>query len=110
MYAALVGPVDGHRVLTDATVARATVTQVEGTDLVIGAPMRYGLGYALGDATSSAASPRAFGHSGAGGSLGLADPEHRIGFGYVMNRMLVGLAEDKRPRNLLRAVYAASGV
>ncbi len=110
MYAALVGPVDGHRVLTDATIARATTTQIEGTDLVIGAPMRYGLGYALGDATSSAASPRAFGHSGAGGSLGLADPEHRVGFGYVMNRMQVGLAEDKRPRNLLRAVYSALGV
>jgi CubicO group peptidase (beta-lactamase class C family) len=110
MYAALVGPVDGLRLLTDATVARAATIQIEGTDRVIGVPMRYGLGYALGDAASSAASPRAFGHSGAGGSLGLADPRHRIGFGYVMNRMQVGLAEDKRPRNLLRAVDAALGV
>ena len=46
---------------------------------------------------------RAFGHSGAGGSLGFADAEHGVGFGYVMNRMQVGLAEDKRPRNLVRA-------
>ena len=54
-----------------------------------------------------AASPPRVGHSGAGGSLGLADPEHHIGFGYVMNRMQVGLVEDKRPRNLLHAVYSA---
>ena len=67
--------------------------------------MRYGLGYSLGDAMSTAARSRAFGHSGAGGSLGLADPDHRLGFGYVMNRMRLGLVEDKRPRNLLRAVY-----
>jgi CubicO group peptidase (beta-lactamase class C family) len=104
-YAALVAPVDGVRVLDDAIVARASETQIEGTDVVIGVPMRYGLGFSLGDALSTAARPRAFGHSGAGGSLGFADPEHRIGFGYAMNRMQVGLAEDKRPRNLVRAMY-----
>jgi CubicO group peptidase (beta-lactamase class C family) len=105
MYSALVTPVDGVRILDDAAVERAATTQVEGTDVVIGLPMRYGLGFSLGDALSSAAGPDAFGHSGAGGSLGFADPEHRLGFGYVMNRMQVGLAEDKRPRNLVRAVY-----
>jgi len=105
MYASLVTEVDGVRILDDDAIARATTMQIEGTDLVIGAPMRYGLGFSLGDAVSSAARPSAFGHSGAGGSLGFADPEHRFGFGYVMNRMQVGLAEDRRPRNLVRAVY-----
>ena len=101
----LVTEVDGVRILDEDAIARATTMQIEGTDLVIGAPMRYGLGFSLGDAVSSAARPSAFGHSGAGGSLGFADPEHRFGFGYVMNRMQVGLAEDRRPRNLVRAVY-----
>jgi CubicO group peptidase (beta-lactamase class C family) len=105
MYAALVSEIDGRRVLDAATVARATATQIEGTDVVIGAPMRYGLGFSLGAALSSAAPPSAFGHSGAGGSLGFADAERRAGFGYVMNRMQVGLVEDKRPRNLVRAMY-----
>ena len=105
MYAALVAEVDGVRILDADAVARATTTQIEGTDVVIGAPMRYGLGFSLGDALSSAARPGAFGHSGAGGSLGFADPDHRVGFGYVMNRMQVALAEDKRPRNLVRAMY-----
>ncbi|MGZ7000158.1 MAG: serine hydrolase domain-containing protein [Acidimicrobiia bacterium] len=105
LYASCVGRVDGVQTLAESTVAHATVTQIEGTDVVIGAPMRYGLGFSLGDAMSSAARPGAFGHSGAGGSLGLADAAHRIGFGYVMSKMVVGLAEDRRPRNLLRAAY-----
>jgi CubicO group peptidase (beta-lactamase class C family) len=50
--------------------------------------------------------PRAFGHGGAGGSFSLADPEHRLSFGYVMNLMHTGLwLVDPRPRRLLRAAY-----
>jgi CubicO group peptidase (beta-lactamase class C family) len=107
LYASCIGPVDGVRTLATETVARATVPQIAGTDVVIGAPMRYGLGFSLGDALTSAAAPGAFGHSGAGGSIGFADPVRGIGFGYVMTRMVVGLAEDRRPRNLTRAVYAS---
>ena len=107
MYAALVGDVAGVRILESPSVGRATRMQIEGTDVVIGAPMRYGLGYSLGDALSSAAPATAFGHSGAGGSLGFADPTRRIGFGYVMTKMRVGLAEDRRPRNLVRATSAS---
>ena len=106
MYAATVGPVDDVRILTPNTVERARVTHSDGRDLVLGFPMRYGLGFALPPTLSSAAGASAFGHSGAGGSLGLADPDRGIGFGYVMNRMVMGATEDPRPRNLLRAVYA----
>jgi len=107
MYASLVTPVDGVRSLDDATVARATTMQIEGTDVVIGAPMRYGLGFALGNALTSAAPDWAFGHSGAGGSLGFGQPGEHIGFGYVVTRMQIGLTEDRRPRNLVRALNAS---
>lgn len=50
-------------------------------------------------------SPRAFGHPGAGGSLGFADPDSRIGFGYVMNRMEQGVLPGERSKSLLRALY-----
>jgi CubicO group peptidase (beta-lactamase class C family) len=33
----------------------------------------------------------AFGHPGAGGSIGMADPDAKVGFGYVMNKMKLGL-------------------
>jgi CubicO group peptidase (beta-lactamase class C family) len=47
----------------------------------------------------------AFGHPGAGGSLGFADPERRIGFGYVMNQMEIGILPHKRCLSLVRAVF-----
>ncbi len=105
MYAATVGAVDGTRLLNTESVARATQMQSDGTDLVIGSPMRYGLGFAISPTVNLHAGPRAFGHSGAGGSLGFADPGRGIGFGYAMNRMKVGLSLDRRPANLVRAVY-----
>ena len=53
--------------------------------------------------------PRAFGHAGAGGSLGFADPETGIAFGYVMNRMQQNLSGDPRTLGLTDACYKAVG-
>jgi hypothetical protein len=47
----------------------------------------------------------AFGHAGAGGSLGFADPEQRVGFGYVMNQMESGVLPHERCTSLVRAFY-----
>ena len=49
----------------------------------------------------------AFGHPGAGGSLGFADPESGIGYAYVTNRMGVCLAGDPRDITLRDALYSA---
>jgi CubicO group peptidase (beta-lactamase class C family) len=48
-----------------------------------------------------------FGHPGAGGSLGFADPEVRVGFGYAMNKMGPYILIDPRARALIEAVYAS---
>ena len=50
----------------------------------------------------------AFGHPGAGGGLGFADPAARVGFGYVTNRMGSSVAIDERPSELLEAFYGAA--
>ena len=39
-----------------------------------------------------------------GGSLGFADPQKRLAFGYVMNKMIIGL--DPRYANLCHALYS----
>ena len=51
--------------------------------------------------------PRSFGHYGAGGSVGFADPDAEVGFGYVMNKMYLGLTGDPRTETLIDATYAA---
>jgi CubicO group peptidase (beta-lactamase class C family) len=51
--------------------------------------------------------PNAFGHSGAGGSTGFADPDHKLGIGYAMNQMDTNLDGDTRAARLTRAVYDA---
>ena len=50
----------------------------------------------------------AFGHPGAGGSLGFADPESGIGYAYVTNRMGVSLTGDPEKSHLEMAVYSAT--
>ena len=47
-----------------------------------------------------------FGHPGAGGCLGFADPDARLGFGYVTTRMKLEVAGDERQKALIDATYA----
>jgi CubicO group peptidase (beta-lactamase class C family) len=106
-YAGLIGEVDGVRILSPETVAAATVEQSAGKDRVLFVPTRFGLGYFLPSSFSPMAGPASFGHAGAGGSLGFADPETGVAFGYVMNKMQQNLAADPRTLTLIEAVKAS---
>jgi CubicO group peptidase (beta-lactamase class C family) len=95
VYGALArgGEIDGVRILVPESIERARTEQAFGPDAVLGElPMRFGLGFMLRqDMMPISPSPNAFGHPGAGGSIGMADPDAKVGFGYVMNKMHVGL-------------------
>ena len=65
-----------------------------------------GMGFMLDNATVPLLGPNAFGHAGAGGSLGQADPDTGVGYGYVMNQMSGSLVGDPRTTGLTAAVTA----
>ena len=52
---------------------------------------------------------QAFGHVGAGGSIGFADPECGLAFSYTMNQMGTGLMLNDRCQSLIDATYKALG-
>ncbi|WP_063048920.1 serine hydrolase domain-containing protein [Nocardia arthritidis] len=103
LYAALVGEVNGRRLLTDETVAAATREQVAGTDRVLMLPGRYASGYMLPTPELPLGGGASFGHPGRGGSLAFADPDRRLAFAYVTNHIVEG-ALDLRARNLVDAL------
>jgi len=103
MYAAVIGEVDGVRLLRPETVATATKEQASGADQVMVVPSRFSVGYMLPIEDNPMTGPNAFGHTGRGGSLGFADPEHGIAFGYVMNN-IIGGSDDVRATSLVDAV------
>ena len=76
-------------------------------DLVLGKPMRRGRGINLNTDETYGPGVNSFGHSGAGGSTGFADPDACLSFGYVMNQMQPGLETDTRSKRLIDAVYRA---
>ena len=77
-------------------------------DAVLKVETRFSLGFAKPWAMDPFGHASAFGHPGSGGSLGFADPDARIGFGYVCNRMDRYLI-DPRNDTLRRAMYRAIG-
>jgi CubicO group peptidase (beta-lactamase class C family) len=53
--------------------------------------------------------PRSFGSPGSGGSLGFADPDAGVGYGYVTSQMGTSLTGDPRDVALRRELYSAIG-
>jgi CubicO group peptidase (beta-lactamase class C family) len=78
-------------------------------DDCFGAEMQFSLGFMKPSATITFGHPGAFGGPGAGGSMGYADPEVGIGYGYVTNRMGLDLQGDPRDVALREALRVALG-
>jgi len=75
---------------------------------VLGVPSYFSLGFLRpGPNVSFGSSPRALGAPGAGGSFAFADPDARLGYAYVMNKLDFYLEDDPREKALRDAVYRA---
>ncbi|TET77358.1 MAG: class A beta-lactamase-related serine hydrolase [Dehalococcoidia bacterium] len=121
MYAPLAcgGSLKGVNLVDHDTLARmSAVSSATGQDMTLLLPARYSLGYwksldnrrqPSGLQDSMILSEDAFGHAGAGGSIGFADPRERMSFGYTMNRMGIELGLNPRGQSLVDAVYISLG-
>ncbi|HLW70944.1 MAG TPA: serine hydrolase domain-containing protein [Candidatus Binataceae bacterium] len=108
LYGALAagGAIDGVRVLEPEAIVRCHTEESSGRDEVLMIPTRFSTGFMLSQAHDRMGpNARTFGHPGAGGSLGFADPDARVGFGYTMNKMGPYILMDPRPRALVEALY-----
>ena len=101
------GSRDGIHVLSPETIEKGRQTQSDGKDLVLGGMRtRFGLGFMLGtENVSMGPNPNAFGHGGAGGSLGFSDPDNNISLGFVMNQMHQGITAWKTATDVAESVY-----
>ena len=105
---ALGGQHDGVRLMKRPTIENAIVQQATGFDAVLEIDnARRAVGYKLvGPEMGARYGERAFGHSGLGGSIGVADPDKRMSLGYVMNKQWGGArGTDPRASSLADAVY-----
>ncbi len=108
LYAALAvgGELEGVRVLGAEGLAGCYAEQSAGFDEVLRIATRFSLGFMLSQPHARfGPGARAFGHPGAGGSLGFADPDAAVSFGYVPNRLGASVLLDPRPAALVDAFY-----
>ena len=103
------GVANGRRLLSQETVERVFESHTDGIDLVLGIPLRFGLGYAVSNPASTPTIPegRVGFWGGYGGSIVIADADRRMTFAYVMNRMSPGIIGSPRSEAYTRAVYSA---
>ncbi|REE98777.1 serine hydrolase domain-containing protein [Thermomonospora umbrina] len=105
LYAALLGFGDLTSPLGEAALADARTRRSRGPDAVLEIDTDFGSGFHLAGSLGVRVGASSFGHAGAGGSLGFADPDHGLAFAYVPNRLYFGLRPDPRTDGLLSAVY-----
>jgi CubicO group peptidase (beta-lactamase class C family) len=104
---ALGGAVDGVRLLSPATIDAIFEEQSHGPDLVLGVPLRFGIGYGLPDPETLPYLPqgRACFWGGWGGSVILMDLDRRTTVSYMMNKMAAGVVGSDRSASYVRAIY-----
>jgi CubicO group peptidase (beta-lactamase class C family) len=103
------GVAKGRRFLSEAGCRKALELQIEGEDLILGTPARYGLGFGLAGGVVPLPNPNTIYWGGYGGSLVIIDMDARTTFGYAMNRMAGTTQGDTRAFGLAMAMWQAMG-
>lgn len=99
------GVAKGKRFLSEAGCRKALEFQIEGTDLVLGTPVRFGLGFGLPGEAVPLPNPNTIFWGGYGGSLAIIDMDARMSIGYAMNKMAPTTTGDMRALGLAMAMW-----
>ena len=109
----------GVRLLSSDHIEQMSATSTAtGEDAMLLMPSRFGLGFMrsmdnrhreTGALETLILGKGGFGHAGAGGSIGFADPDAKLAMGYTMNRMGAGILLNERGQALVDAVYKNMG-
>jgi CubicO group peptidase (beta-lactamase class C family) len=101
------GVAKGKHFLSEAGCRRALECQVEGTDLVLGIPVRFGMGFGLPGGMVPLPNSNSCYWGGYGGSVAIIDMDAQTSFSYVMNRMEGTTTGDARGFALIMATWQA---
>ena len=105
---------DGRQFLKEETVDLIFQVQAEGTDMVLGVPLRMGIGFGLSSADGVESVPfmpkgKVAFWGGWGGSICLLDVENGVTVTYAMNKMGLGTLGNERTGQYVEEVYKVLG-
>ncbi len=101
------GSSDSFKLVSSDTVDKIFEIQTDGTDHILGVPIRHGMGFGLrSELMPISPNEKACFWGGWGGSLAVIDVDANMSFAYVMNRMAPSLQHDMRAGRLLMATHA----
>jgi CubicO group peptidase (beta-lactamase class C family) len=103
------GEAKGRRFLSEAGCRKALELQIEGPDLILGMPARFGMGFGLPGPGLPLPNPNSIYWGGYGGSLVIIDMDARTTFAYAMNKMAPTTQGDLRALGLSMAMWTALG-
>lgn len=94
-------------IMKPATVRDMLVEQHNQTEKMQNRPYHQGRGILLNTPESvwMGPNPHSFGHHGFGGSIGMGDPDGKLGFSYACNKMHARGDNGPRARRILEAIY-----
>jgi len=102
------GEVDNTQFLSPSTIDKVLEEQVYGEDLVLGVPIRFGLGFGLvSEEMPMSPNPRTFFWGGWGGSIVVVDLDAQLTFSYTMNKMANSPMDDMRAAGPAMALYGS---
>lgn len=107
LYAILAndGRLGARAILSKAALAALVAVRCQGPDRVLPFDLTWAAGVLINSNGFYGPNPAALGHSGWGGSCGLADADRRLSAAYVMNRQSNALMGDPRAMRLIAALY-----